>query len=99
MTHRRLREAFQAAGLPWKTRVHAHLFKNLLSFVREGMGVALLDPFVLDFDREGGFVTRPFRPQILMEMAVITSATRPLSAIGQEFLSLLKAELQPFCLT
>lgn len=98
MTHRRLREAFQAAGVPWKTRVHAHLFKNLLSFVKEGMGVAILDPFVLDFDREGGFVTRPFRPQIQMEMAVITSTSRPLSSIGQEFFEVLTAELRRYCL-
>lgn len=98
MTHRRTRDAFQEAGVPWKTRVHAQLFKNLLSFVKEGMGVAVLDPFVLDFDREGGFVTRPFQPQILMEMAVITSKTRPLSSIGQEFLTLLKSELAPYCI-
>ncbi len=97
MTHRRTREAFLQAGIPLKTRVHAQLFKNLLSFVKEGMGVAILDPFVLDFDREGGFITRPFRPQILMEMAVITSTSRPLSSIGQEFLALLKLELEPYC--
>lgn len=60
--------------------------------------MAVLDPFVLDFDREGGFVTRPFQPQILMEMAVITSKTRPLSSIGQEFLTLLKSELAPYCI-
>ncbi|MFT6458497.1 LysR family transcriptional regulator [Pseudophaeobacter arcticus] len=97
ITHRNIREAFVQAGVPLKTRVHAQLFKNLLSFVKEGMGVALLDPFVLDFDKEGGFVSRCFRPQILMEMAVITSATRPLSSIGQEFLALLQSELAPYC--
>lgn len=97
MTHRRTREAFLQAGIPFKTRVHAQLFKNLLSFVKEGMGVAILDPFVLDFDREGGFVTRPFRPLILMEMAVVTSTSRPLSSIAQEFLALLKQELEPYC--
>lgn len=96
MTHRRTREAFHDAGIPLKTRVHSHLFKNLLSFVKEGMGVSILDPFVLDFDNEGGFVSRPFRPKIMMEMAVVTSKTRPLSAIGQEFLKLLKAELEPY---
>ena len=98
MTHRHMREAFQAAGVPWKPRVHAHLFKNLLSFVKEGMGVAILDPFVLDFDREGGFVSRSFRPQIQMEMAVITAASRPLSAIGQEFHDCLIAQLQSYAL-
>ncbi len=96
MTTRRLQEAFHNARVPLRARVHSHLFKNLLSFVKEGMGAALLDPFVLDFDREGGFVTRPFRPTIMMDMAVITSNTRPLSAIGQEFLDLLTSELAPY---
>lgn len=96
MTHRRLREAFDSAGIPLKTRVHSHLFKNLLSFVKEGMGVAILDRFVLDYDFEGGFVTRPFRPAILMDMAVITSKARPLSQIGRDFLDLLLDELQPY---
>jgi DNA-binding transcriptional LysR family regulator len=96
MTHRRTREVFQKAGIPMTTRVHSHLFKNLLSFVQEGMGVSILDPFVLDFDTSGGFVSRPFRPRIMMEMAVITSKARPLSSVGQEFLELLKTELAPY---
>lgn len=96
MTTRRLRDAFDQAGVAYRARVHSHLFKNLLSFVKEGMGVALLDPFVLEYDFEGGFVTRPFRPAIMMDMAVITSGTRPISAIGQEFLDLLTEELAPY---
>ncbi|MGB0854331.1 MAG: LysR family transcriptional regulator [Pikeienuella sp.] len=96
MTHRRLREAFHSANVPLNIRVHSHLFKNLLSFVKEGMGVAVMDRFAVDFDNEGGFITRPFRPAIMMDMAVVTSITRPMSQIGQEFLTLLLAELQPF---
>ena len=96
MTHRRTREAFLQAEVPLRARIHAHLFKNLLSFVKEGMGVAIIDPFILDFDKEGGFVSRPFQPAVMMEMAVITSSARPLSAIGQEFLALLKEALAPY---
>lgn len=94
VTHRRLREAFDTAGFPLRERVQSHLFKNLLSFVQEGMGVAILDTFALEYSAQGGFVTRPFRPKIMMEMAVITSSTRPISRVGQEFLDLLLAELQ-----
>lgn len=96
MTHRRLREAFHNADIPMKVRIHSHLFKNLLSFVKEGMGVSILDRFVLDYDFEGGFVTRPFQPTIMMDMAVITSKARPLSQIGQDFLDLLLAELRTY---
>jgi len=97
LTQRRLREAFEQAGVPLKTRVHSHLFKNLLAFVKEGMGVALLDRFGLDFDYDSRFVVRRFEPEITMEMAVITPATRPLSRTGKEFLELLLSELHPYC--
>ena len=93
MTHRRTREAFHTAGVPWNTRVHTHLFKNMLSFVQEGMGVAILDPFLLDHDDSGSFITRPFAPAIHMDMMVITSATRPLSALASDFLDLLLHEI------
>ena len=96
MTHRRLREAFQNAGVPLRTRVHSHLFKNLLSFVQEGMGVALLDRFMLDYDMQGDVITRPFRPTIMMDMCVITSKSRPMSQLGKEFLDLLLHELQHY---
>jgi DNA-binding transcriptional LysR family regulator len=96
VTHRRLRETFDSAGVTLRTRVHSHLFKNLLGFVQEGMGCALMDPFALNFAREGGFVTRKFRPRLLMEMAVITSRSRPLSTVGQEFLELLTGALESY---
>jgi len=96
MTHRRLREAFQDAGVPLRTRVHSHLFKNLLSFVQEGMGVALLDRFMFDYDMQGDVITRPFRPTIRMDMCVITSKSRPMSQLGKEFLDLLLGELQHY---
>lgn len=96
MTHSRMREAFHDAGLQQRIRVHSHLFKNLLGFVKEGMGVSLLDRFVLDYDGETGFITRPFRPEIKIDMAIVVSKTRPLSAVGQEFLDLLKTELADF---
>lgn len=99
MSHRRAQKAFHAAGLQQKIRVHSHLFKNLLGFVKEGMGVSILDQFVLDYDGEGGFITRPFKPDIMIDMAIITSKTRPLSTIGQEFLTLLIAELGDFILS
>ena len=92
MSHRRMREAFHTAGVPWKVRVHSHLFKNILSFVSEGMGVALLDPLMLRYEADG-IVTRPFRPRITLDMIVVTSKTRPMSALGRSFLDLLLQEI------
>ncbi|WP_136442072.1 LysR family transcriptional regulator [Pacificoceanicola onchidii] len=93
MTHRRLRAAFAEAGATLNARVHSHLFRNLLGFVREGMGVALLDPFALEEEGDGRFTSRPFAPRILMDMVVITSKARPLSTVGRAFLDLLLDDL------
>lgn len=93
MTHRRLRAAFAEAGATLRPRVHSHLFRNLLGFVRQGMGAALLDPFALEEEKWGGFISRPFAPRIEMDMVVITSRTRPLTAVGAAFLELLLEDL------
>lgn len=96
ISQRRLKDAFDAAGIALNARIHSHLFKNLLAFVKEDMGIALVDRFGSEFDADDRFVTRRFDPLIEMEMAVITSATRPLSQVGKEFLELLLERLQPY---
>ena len=96
MTYRRLRESFQHAGIMLRERVHSHLFRNLLSFVQEGMCCALVDPFAAEYDLSGRVETRPFEPRILMDMAIVTSRERPLSSVGAAFLELLSAELAPY---
>jgi DNA-binding transcriptional LysR family regulator len=96
ITHRKLRETFLASGFGFRPRVHSHLFRNLVSFVTEGLGVALVDPFVVEGEQGDGFVVRPFEPTIPLELAIITSRARPLSSIGQEFLEILKTELAPY---
>ena len=96
MTYRRLRESFQSAGVLLRSRVHSHLFRNLLSFVQEGMCCALIDPFAAEYDVQGRVITRPFRPRILIDMAVITARERPLSAVGQAFLDTLLTALEPY---
>lgn len=89
MTHRRTREAFDRAGAAWNIRVHTHLHQNTLSFVKQGFGAALVDPFTTAFDYEGGFVTRRFAPQVTLDLAIITARQRPLSGVGRDFLAAL----------
>ena len=96
MTYRRLRESFQDAGLMLRARVHSHLFRNLLSFVQEGMCCALIDPFAAEYDLSGRVETRPFKPRIMMDMAVVTSKERPLSSVGAAFLERLLEALEPY---
>ena len=62
-THRRTRDIFHNAGCTWRTQIHTHLSENLLSFVKQGMGVAMIDPFTVNFDGESGYQTAPSGPQ------------------------------------
>lgn len=83
--NRTLRHHYQEAGETLNIRVQSHLFKNLLSLVTEGMGVALIDRLFLEYEPPGDYVVRPFRPLISLPMAIITSTRKPLSQVGQAF--------------
>lgn len=93
MVTARTREAFQTAGARLRIRGHTDLFRNALNLVKEGLGVAFVDPFTLMSDDGKGYVVRPFRPNILLDMIIVTARGRPLSAIGREFLHVLEDRL------
>jgi DNA-binding transcriptional LysR family regulator len=92
-TQTQLFQAFEQAGVKLKSSIHSHLFKNLLSFVKEDMGVALVDDFAIENDLDPRFISRDFTPKIYTNMAIITSNTRPLSQLANEFLQLLRQKL------
>ena len=93
MVTARTREAFQAAGARLQIRGNTDLFRNALNLVKQGLGVALVDPFTLSADDQSGYVVRPFKPDILLDMMIVTAGGRPLSAVGREFLDVLEARL------
>lgn len=99
MVNRRTSEAFQAEGATWRVRSHTDLFRNALNLVREGLGAALIDPFTLSSDSGEGYVLRPFRPRILLDIMIVTARARPLSAIGQQFLDQISARLEDMAVT
>jgi len=86
MVNRRAREAFQTHGTNWRVRCHTDLFRNALNLVKQGIGAALIDPFTLASDSGEGYVLRPFRPRVLLDIVIVTARARPMSAIGQQFL-------------
>lgn len=94
MVTARTREAFQAAGARLRIRGHTDLFRNALNLVKEGLGVALVDPFTLLSDDGKGYVARPFDPAISLDMIIVTARGRPLSAVGREFLEDVEGRLR-----
>ena len=89
MTHRRTSEAFLQAGANWRVRVNTHLFRNKLDFVKQGIGVALIDPFTLLGDDGEGYHLYEFEPKIQLDLALITAKDRPLSQIGKALVDVL----------
>ena len=94
MITRRAKEAFMQAGARWNPVVHTHLLANKLSFIKEGMGIGLVDAISLRNDPSNRFVTRPFAPTINLDVAIITSKSRPVSDTGQAFLNQLESHLK-----
>jgi DNA-binding transcriptional LysR family regulator len=97
MVTRRAKEAFVEAGARWNPVVHTHLFANKLSFIKEGMGIGLVDVISLRNNSSDRFITRPFAPNINLDVAIITSKSRPVSDTGQAFLGQLESHLWASC--
>ena len=94
MVTARTREAFQVADARLRIRGHTDLFRNALNLVKQGLGVALVDPFTLLSDDGKGYVARPFEPAITLDMIIVTARGRPLSAVGREFLEDVEGRLR-----
>jgi DNA-binding transcriptional LysR family regulator len=63
-----------------------------LSFVRQGIGIALVDG-LLPWDDFGGLVVRPFRPRIALPITLMTGTRKPLSLAQEKLRSLLRQAL------
>lgn len=99
MVSRRLREAFHSEGAHWRIRGQTDLFRNALNLVRQGLGATMIDPFTLAGDDGQGYVVRRFRPQILLDIVIVTARGRPLSATGQQFLDQISQSLSAMAVT
>ncbi len=96
MINARTKEIFMSSGNRLRIKCQSHLFRSLLEFVKSGMGVALIDPFTLAHDDGKGYVTRPFRPDVYLDLALIKHASRPISSLGGNFYNKVLEEIQTF---
>jgi len=85
MINSRTKELFLKNNSRLRVKCQSHLFRSLLEFVKSGMGVSLIDPFTLAHDDGKGYVVRPFRPNIYLDLALIKHKTRPTSKLGESF--------------
>ncbi|MCW2239451.1 DNA-binding transcriptional LysR family regulator [Azospirillum canadense] len=75
---RLLAGAVEAEGGAYAPAVEIDLSITALPFVREGIGIAVVDG-LLPWNQFSGIVQRPFRPSIRVPIAILTNKERPLS--------------------
>lgn len=79
-----LDQAFERAG--FTRRVHVEITPSIAAvpLVRAGLGVALVDG-LMPWEDFPGLVTRPFLPQVLMSLSLVTNGSRPPARFVREF--------------
>ncbi len=78
LSARLLSSVAEAENLSFAPAIEIDISITALPFVREGIGVAIVDG-LLPWDQFPGLICRPFRPQIMIPIAILTSSDRPLS--------------------
>lgn len=84
-TGARISEAFRAEGLRFRVAVDVNQSITALALVRAGLGVALVDSFLLVGRSFPGVVSRPFEPAISIGVQLMTSRQSPPSPLAQAF--------------
>lgn len=71
-----LEAAFERAGMPYQVGTEIEMSATALPLVQAGLGVALVDG-MFPWMRFPGVVIRPFLPQVLMSLSLVTPGSRP----------------------
>ena len=93
MTYHRLRDILSAHGCKWNERCQVRTFYAALAMVREGIGVALVDPFTIKARDMPEVVIRPFEIPVLLDLQVVWARDRPISLIGKSFVDFLVGKM------
>lgn len=89
-TRQRLNEVLMEANVSPIVNIETHLADVVCSFVLDGFGAAVVNPFSADDFRTRGLVVKPFEPSIPIRLDLALPAARPASALVAEFLAILK---------
>lgn len=91
---RQIRDAFAAAGTPWKSHIKSFYFAVMRNLVSNGAGIAIVDALNGCSNLNDGVIWRPFEPILKYNLAVITRADTKLQAPAERFLNLVSEELE-----
>jgi DNA-binding transcriptional LysR family regulator len=95
-TYYRLSNAFADAKARWKVIAETHFFSTCCSFVENGSGVTISDPYTASRYTGSGLVIKPFRPRINYELDILFPLDRSQSKILDAFVDCLKQHIPEY---
>lgn len=88
-----LAKPFVEAGLTMQHSIRGRFAQTLVSFVRHGLGVALIDEFSVAEVYMPGLVRKPLKENVVVQSYVVQKRGRNLSAFAEDAIRLLTREL------
>ncbi len=95
-TYYRLSHAFADAKARWKVVAETHFFSTCCSFVENGSGVTISDPYTARQYAGSGLVMKPFRPRINYELDILFPLDRSQSKILDAFVDCFKQHIPEY---
>ncbi|NVO24060.1 LysR family transcriptional regulator [Donghicola sp. C2-DW-16] len=89
-----LARPFQEAGLKVQHSIRGRFAQTLVSFVRHGLGVALIDEFSVAEVYMPGLVRKPLKEKVVVRSYVVQKKGRNLSAFAEDAIRLITRELK-----
>ena len=90
--YQQLASAFSEYGARWNVVAETEFFATACEFVSAGRGIGVVDP-VVSRPFSAGLVTRPFKPAISYQIAILYPTHEELSQVARDFVALLRARL------
>ena len=96
-----IRKAFDVAGARLKQRFELRTFLPALQLVSQGLCYTICESLSAishaeSLGPQSGIVFRHFKPDIALDVSVLTPASRPLSMLALEFTAMLKTRITEF---
>lgn len=86
----RLQEVFQSVGLTYEAAIEISAVTTICKIIENGIGVAIIDPYILYADNAPNVVAKAIRPKIIIRPRLLYSRYRPLSVVARQFAEMFK---------
>lgn len=85
---------FEKAGVRRRMVIETATAVSAAEFVREGLGIAILNPFPIAHQLGSGIVVRPFSPAIPFRTSFLLPSSRPPSPVVAAFMEMTRTSLE-----